>query len=184
MRKRHEHAATWPHDPRQLGQRLGVARLLDVLEHRDRVRVVERRVLERERAAVRNPQVEPGHGAGQGLPVLDLPLQLVDRRYVDASPREHDREELGAGEIEDTVATPRSQTIDRPRQLEIAARIERDDDTHHGLAAIPMPSQMAQTEPDALGPESSPAVHGGRLYAASGTRRSSYSWHPAAAGAA
>ena len=142
MGKRHEHAAARPYDTRQLAQSLGVARLLDVLEHRDRVRVVEGRVLERQRAAVGDPQLEPGHVARQRPPRLDLPLELVDRRHTDALPREHDGQQLGAGEIEDALARPRAQLLDRPGQLEIAARIERDDDTHDRLAAIPMPNQM------------------------------------------
>ena len=93
------------------------------------------------------------HVAGQRPPGLDLPLQLVDRRHTDAPPREHDREQLGTGEVEHALARPRAQPLDRPRQLEVAARIERDDDAHHRLAAIPVPDQVAQAEPDALGPE-------------------------------
>ena len=104
-------------------------------------------------------QLEPVHVAGQRSPGLDLPLQLVDRRDTDAPPREHDGQQLGTGEIEHTLARPRPQPLDCPGQLEVAAGIERDDDAHDGLAAIPMSNQVAQPKLDALGPEARPPTH-------------------------
>ena len=70
--------------------------------------MVERRVLEWQRAAVGDDELEPGNVARKRPPRLDLALQLVDGGHADALPREHDRQQLRAGEVEHALAPARA----------------------------------------------------------------------------
>ena len=107
-----------PHAARELREGSGVSPLAaHVFEDRDARRVVEARVLEGERPAVRDAKLEVGLVACDAPPLLDLLGELVNRRHPRAVPREHHAEELGARQVQHGLARAHVEPPHRPGQL-------------------------------------------------------------------
>jgi len=105
--------------------------------------VVEARVGEGKRPAVGDLEAEVPLARGQPPPRLDLRRQLVHRRDVHAPAGERDGEQLGTGEIEHALSGTGAELAQRPGKLEVAARVERDDDAHDRLAQVAAPHEVA-----------------------------------------
>src|SRR5205807_1043421 len=159
IRKRDHDPAAGLRHARQLAQSLLVARLRDVLEDRDAVGVVKARVLERQGTPVGDLEAEIVLPRCELPPALDLGFQLIHRDDLYAAARKGHGSELGTGEVEHALARPRAQLAHRLGQLEIPARIERNDDADDRLAQVAVPKQVAQPEPDARPVELAPAAH-------------------------
>ena len=81
--------------------------------------------------------------AGEPLPALDLLGELVHGR-LDAAPRELDGEQLRAREVEHALPGAVLSRVERPWQLDVAARVERDHDADRRLPRTAMPSRIAR----------------------------------------
>ena len=111
--------------------------------------MVEAFVLERHRPPVADDECQIRVVLGKPAPHLDLGLELVERRHAHAAPRQRDGKELRAGKVEHRLTRERAEPAESPGQLEVPARIERDDEPDHGLARVPMPPDVTDAELEA-----------------------------------